>query len=129
MSTPTEDTPADDRKHTGDQPLGGAAAGQRLSSPVGGRLVLTDTQWMNIVDGTREGGLVKCCVNVEALREDLILVAEDGGVFDEWTASRLRVTLGWVVREEHDYQVPPVVDLVLAQLKAQGHVPQLPDVT
>jgi hypothetical protein len=102
---------------------------QQGRSPSTGRLVLTDTQWMSIVDGTREGGLVRCCVKVESLREDLIVVAGEGGVFDEGTASRLGLTLGWVVGEEHDYQVPPVVDLIVAQLTAQGFGSHLPTMT
>lgn len=40
---------------------------------------LTDSEWMSLIDGTRPGGLQKCCANISELRDRIIEIARDGG--------------------------------------------------
>lgn len=74
---------------------------------------------MSLIDGTREGGLERCCANISALRDVLITVAREGGEVNPWTEARLRETLGWVIGS-HDIGEIPALREVCRQLHITG---------
>ena len=59
------------------------------------RVELTDTEWMDLIDGDRDG-LPRCCANVSALRDDIIRLARDGGIVNSLYVSMLRTHATWV---------------------------------
>lgn len=44
------------------------------------KLILTDTEWMNIIDSTRKD-LPVCCANISDFRDWLIEIARKGGEY------------------------------------------------
>jgi hypothetical protein len=82
------------------------------------QIVLTDEEWMSIINKEREG-LPPCCANVSALRDELISIArEDGRSF--YTAhDHLRFKLGWVFPEHGEPS--PAVQRVIDQLGWKPH--------
>jgi len=75
------------------------------------KIVLTDSEWMDLIDGTRPGGLEKCCANVSALRSCIINAARDGGEVHIFAVKQLRMTLGWVVDGHGLDSIPALVKL------------------
>jgi hypothetical protein len=71
---------------------------------------LTDTEWMSIIDGSRDG-LPVCCANVSALRDDIISAARNGGT--PLMVETIRRRADWVFPEHGE--PPPAVASLLAQ--------------
>lgn len=90
------------------------------------KLELTDSEWMALIDGTREDGLLTCCANVSALRDVLITAARAGGVIHRFDVERFRTRLSWVM-SDHDIDQIPAMVKVREQLGAQGFIPHTPD--
>jgi len=44
---------------------------------------LTDSEWMSLIDKER-GGLPPCCANISELRDQIILLAREGGNLPPW---------------------------------------------
>lgn len=66
------------------------------------KITLTDTEWMDLIDGDRDG-LPRCCANISALRDTLIQTARDGGRVAFFNS--LRQHLSWCFP---DHDVPSV---------------------
>ena len=87
------------------------------------RLELTDSEWMSIIDGERDG-LPMCCANISELRDSLISAARSGGETGFFT--RLPMYLDWCF-PEHD--ITPVMQKVIDQMDwnptgTEGHEKQ-----
>jgi len=55
------------------------------------KVELTDSEWMSLIDGTRDdASLQKCCANISELRDQIITIARDGGCYHTWSTSFLR---------------------------------------
>ena len=83
------------------------------------RVTLTDAEWMSLIDGTRDGGLTKCCANVSALRDCIIGIARDGGEINPFTREELRLRWGWVdgdFADGHDTRDIPALTKLLTQV-------------
>jgi len=82
------------------------------------QIVLTDEEWMSIINKERDG-LPPCCANVSALRDEIVMVAMEDGFSSFYTDhSQLRMKLGWVF-PGHD-EPSPVVQKIIDQV---GWVP------
>lgn len=88
-------------------------------------LDLTDAEWMSLIDGEREGGLMRCCANISALRDVLIGAARDGGEVHLFAVESLRHTLGWVL-DGHDIDGIPALVKVREQLDLADRPPHVP---
>ncbi|RLD04109.1 MAG: hypothetical protein DRI65_11365 [Chloroflexota bacterium] len=76
-------------------------------------IVLTDTEWMSIIDRNRDG-LPICCANVSELRDIITRVAQDGGRLNGLSEPRLREHIE-AVEDAHDFS--PVMLKVCKQLE------------
>lgn len=80
------------------------------------RVQLTDTEWMQLIDGNREdSSLPVCCANISALRDFVIDMARNGGEVNMFTEKQLEMTLGWCVLG-HDLGEFPVLVKMCEQL-------------
>ena len=75
------------------------------------KVELTDTEWMDLIDGERPDGLQKCCANISVLRDWIISLARDGGQTNFITLQELRRTLGWVCSDHAVDGIPALVKL------------------
>lgn len=90
-------------------------------------VVLTDTEWMQLIDSAREdSALPGCCANISALRDVIITVARNGGVLDPFLQADVERVYGWCF-PDHDL---PEGDNALTKFAAQlgltpghGHEP------
>jgi len=89
------------------------------------RLELTDTEWMSVIDANRDG-LPRCCANISALRDCLISAAREGGEIHLFAIDRLRMTLGWVLKD-HEIDQLPVLGKIRTQLDLTGDQEHVPD--
>lgn len=78
------------------------------------KIELSDFEWMELLDGEREG-LARCCANVSALRDAIMQVVRGGCEVNVFDRSQLERTFGWFL-EGHDL----VPDGSLAKLAAQA---------
>ena len=76
---------------------------------------LTDTEWMDLIDGSRPDGLQKCCANISSLRDCIISAARDGGEVHRFEVEQFRQTLGWVV-DSHEIAGIPALDKLRDQI-------------
>jgi hypothetical protein len=88
------------------------------------KVELADSEWMSLIDGERPGGLSKCCPNISNLRDQIILLARDGGVFNLFTIEEFRRALGWVA-DGHDINGIPALMKLVDQLRL-GSTPHEP---
>lgn len=72
---------------------------------------LTDSEWMDLIDGERSNGLAKCCANISALRDAIINLARDGGLTNPFGLQHLRETLGWVLDSHDISEIPALMKL------------------
>lgn len=70
------------------------------------RIILTDEEWMSIINREREG-LPPCCANVSALRDEIIGLATNDGESLFTDHDMLRMRLNWVF-PSHDVPSPAV---------------------
>ncbi len=75
------------------------------------KIKLTDSEWMDLIDGSRPDGLQKCCANISALRDCIISAARDGGEVHAFAVNQFRMTLGWVVAGHDLSSIPALVKL------------------
>lgn len=75
------------------------------------KVELTDTEWMDLIDGERPDGLQRCCANISALRDWIISLARAGGQTNFITLKELRRTLGWVCADHEIDGIPALVKL------------------
>lgn len=96
------------------------------------KLVLTDGEWMSLIDGTRGvGTLQKCCANISALRDEIIQIARDGGACYLYAASFLRAYVAVAAGHDGLDDIPALVkvrdaclaceDISLDTLRALPH--------
>ncbi len=62
------------------------------------QIVLTDEEWMSIINRERDG-LPPCCANVSGLRDEIISIARADGTSFFTYHDNLRIKLGWVFPE------------------------------
>jgi hypothetical protein len=89
------------------------------------KLELTDSEWMDLIDGERPGGLTACCANISEVRDQFISAARAGGEVHRFQIDRFRLILGAALAG-HDLDGIPALDKVRAQLGAAGHLPHDP---
>lgn len=82
------------------------------------KVELTDAEWMSLIDGTRESGLQKCCANISELREQVIVIARDGGRYHTWANFFLRAYRA--AADGHDLDIPALIVLRDACLTHAG---------
>lgn len=66
------------------------------------KVELTDSEWMDLIDGERPNGLSKCCPNVSNLRDQIIALVRDGGVFNIFTIEEFRRALAELTGADDD---------------------------
>lgn len=76
------------------------------------KIVLTDKEWMDIIDKNRDG-LPVCCANVSALRDVITDIAREGGEVSFFNRAELEKTIHWV-KEGHE--LPPLIEKICHQL-------------
>lgn len=97
---------------------------ERPDQPV--QIVLTDEEWMSIINKDRDG-LPPCCANVSGLRDEIISIAREDGRSFFSDHDRLKVMLGWVFPEHGEPS--PAIQRIIDQLgweppeDAQDHTP------
>ena len=74
------------------------------------QIVLSDEEWMSIINRERDG-LPPCCANVSALRDEIISIARDDGYSFYTAHDSLRQRLGWVF-PEHDVPSPAIQRII-----------------
>jgi len=74
------------------------------------QIILTDEEWMSIINRERDG-LPPCCANVSALRDEIISLAREDGYSFYTAHDHLRIKLGWVF-PEHDEPSPAVQRII-----------------
>lgn len=83
------------------------------------QLELTDSEWMSLLDGERDG-LPRCCANVSALRDTLMGIVRGGCALNPFDRTLLERHFYWFL-EGHDLdQEGP-----LAKLVAQTGLPMI----
>lgn len=90
------------------------------------QIVLTDEEWMSIINKERDG-LQPCCANVSALRDEIINIAREDGYSFFGNLDRLKNMIGWVFPEHG--KPSPAIQRVIDQIgweppeDAQDHTP------
>ncbi|MEN6550064.1 MAG: hypothetical protein ABFE07_28815 [Armatimonadia bacterium] len=80
------------------------------------RVELTDSEWMELIDMTREG-LPDCCANISAFRDAVITLAREGGELNVLSSGELLKTFAWA-SEGHDLNDLPIVHKLMRQVYA-----------
>lgn len=89
-------------------------------------VLLTDTEWMQLIDAEREdSALPRCCANISALRDVVIYVARNGGVCDAFTKPELERLYGWCF-PAHDVPADGALAKFAAQLELTAEVAHSP---
>lgn len=83
------------------------------------RIVLTDEEWMSIIDRERDG-LPHCCANVSELRSTLIAIARDSGEVT-FLRDSLAMAWGWVFADDQHGEPTPVMKKIAEQLDLTGY--------
>jgi hypothetical protein len=83
------------------------------------KIELSDTEWMDLIDGDRPNGLAACCANISALRDEIISAARSGGEIHAFQIDRFRIVLGWVL-DGHDIDGIPALSRLREQIDASG---------
>jgi hypothetical protein len=84
------------------------------------RIDLTDSEWMSLIDGTRDGGLQKCCANISNLRDAIIQIARDGGRYHASSIDFLRAYRACADGHDGLGRIPALVKLRDACLAHSG---------
>lgn len=80
------------------------------------KVELTDSEWMELIDMTRDG-LPDCCANISAFRDAIITLAREGGELHAFIAHDLIKTHTWC-EEGHDMKELPIVAKLMGQVTA-----------
>lgn len=79
------------------------------------KVVLTDSEWMSLIDGSEDrDGLGYCCANISALRDVIIGIARQGGCIYEWEIDNLKQKIGW--NKDHGLENVPAMVHLCSQL-------------
>lgn len=80
------------------------------------KLDLTDSEWIQLLDGQSDDSeLQACCANISALRDVFVEIVRNGrnSSLMNWTADDLKQKIKWVA-DGHD--LTPVLQKVCAQI-------------
>jgi hypothetical protein len=70
---------------------------------------LTDSEWMELIDGERDG-LQHCCASISELRDVIIEIARDGCEMHTYQAERVLERFDAVKAEHPDMEVSPELE-------------------
>ena len=88
-----------------------------MTSETPNRLTLTDSEWVQLLDGESDDSqLGKCCANISSLRDWFAQIIRDGRnePIMDWYLEKLKVRLKWVA-DGHD--LTPLLQKVCDQLQ------------
>ena len=77
------------------------------------KIILSDAEWMQLIDGYREG-LPVCCANISALRDCLIKAARNGGDLNSWYFKDLHEKLRWFLE---GHELTPLLEKICEQVE------------
>jgi hypothetical protein len=77
------------------------------------QIVLTDEEWMSIINKERDG-LPPCCANVSNLRDEIISIARADGASFYTYHDHLKIKLGWVFPEHGEPS--PAIQKIIGQI-------------
>jgi len=82
------------------------------------KIELTDTEWMQLVDGERQDSqLPTCCGNVSALRDSIIVLARQNGHCDLYSATKFLKCYEFVA-DGHDLSSLFVLQKIKSQISS-----------
>ena len=76
------------------------------------KIILSDEEWMSIIDKYRDG-IPICCANISALRDTLTDIAREGGEIGLFVDVELKERIEWV-KNGHD--LTPIILKICKQL-------------
>lgn len=82
------------------------------------KIELTDSEWMSVLDQTRDG-LPYCCANISALRDDLFNIVRYGCEMAQWNILSFFTHYKWV-KDGHELN-SPALNKIFDQLMQNEH--------
>ena len=86
------------------------------------QLELTDSEWMSLLDGEREG-LQRCCANVSVLRDVLMNIVRGGGEVGTFDRFQLEQKFAWFI-EGHNLDPDGPLAKIAAQVGLSTDPPE-----